>query len=72
VVHAGDHGDPDLAHDDAPRNRPDAALKPIDWLTLYFSSTSGFNLDWWGWIYHSGSNGTWVNAISSSSGDITG
>jgi hypothetical protein len=44
----------------------------VDWLTLYFSSTSGFNLDWWGWIYHGGSNGTWVNASTGSTGDITG
>jgi hypothetical protein len=44
----------------------------VDWLTLYFSSTSGFNLDWWGWIYHAGGNGTWVNASSGSTGDITG
>ena len=44
----------------------------VDWTTLYFSTTSGFNLDWWGWIYHGGSHGTWVNAISGNSGDITG
>jgi hypothetical protein len=44
----------------------------VDWTTLYFSTTSGFNLDWWGWIYHGGSNGTWVNAVSGSTGDITG
>jgi hypothetical protein len=44
----------------------------VDWTTLYFSTTTGFNLDWWGWIYHGGSNGTWVNAISGNSGDITG
>jgi hypothetical protein len=44
----------------------------LDWLTLYFSTTSGFNLDWWGWIYHGGQNGTWVNASIGSTGDITG
>jgi len=44
----------------------------VDWTTLYFSTTTGFNLDWWGWIYHGGSNGTWVNAITGSTGDITG
>ena len=44
----------------------------VDWTTLYFSTTSGFNLDWWGWIYHGGSHGTWVNARSGNLGDITG
>jgi hypothetical protein len=44
----------------------------VDWVTLYFSATSGFNLDSWGWIYHGGGNGTWVNASSGSIGDITG
>ncbi len=44
----------------------------VDWTTLYFSSTSGFSLDWWGWIYHAGNNGSWVNSSSGNSGDITG
>lgn len=43
----------------------------VDWTTVYFNSTTGFDLDWWGWIYHGGNNGTWVNAISGNSGDIT-
>jgi len=44
----------------------------VNWLTLYFSSTSGFDLAWWGWIYKTDANGSWVNAISGNLGDITG
>lgn len=44
----------------------------VDWTAVYFTSTSGFDLAWWGWVYHGGNNGSWVNAISGSSGDITG
>lgn len=43
----------------------------VDWTTFFFDSTNGFeNYSWWGWIYHGGDNGTWVNASSGSSGDI--
>lgn len=42
----------------------------IDWTAQYFSLT-GFNFDWWGWIYNTESNGTWVNAITGNQGDIT-
>ncbi len=44
----------------------------VDWTTLYFDNVSGFGLAWWGWTYHAGNNGSWVNAISGNSGDITG
>ncbi len=44
----------------------------VDWTTLYFSSTSGFDMPWWGWVYHADGNGTWINAFSGNSGDITG
>jgi len=44
----------------------------VDWTTLYFSSTSGFGLAWWGWVYHAGNNGSWVNSVDGNSGDITG
>jgi hypothetical protein len=44
----------------------------VDWTTLYFSDTQGFDLEWWGWTYHAGNNGSWVNAIGGNSGDITG
>ena len=42
----------------------------IDWTTKYFSTTSGFDLAWWGWIYNTQHHGTWINAISGSVGDI--
>ena len=38
----------------------------------YFQPGNTFTYDWWGWIYHGGSNGTWVNSIDGNSGDITG
>jgi hypothetical protein len=44
----------------------------VDWTTFYFSSTAGFDLAWWGWIYHAGHLGTWVNSVDGNSGDITG
>jgi len=44
----------------------------FDWTTLYFDNVAGFDLAWWGWVYHAGNNGSWVNAISGNSGDITG
>lgn len=40
--------------------------------TAYFSSTSGFDLAWWGWIYRAGSHGTWLNAVGGNVGDVTG
>lgn len=44
---------------------------PFDWTAVYFDSVSSFNLEWWGWVYHGGSNGTWSNAITGNAGDIT-
>lgn len=47
---------------------------PYDWFTDYFTD-GDFNYSGpfqWGWIYDAGNNGTWVNASSGSSGDITG
>jgi len=44
----------------------------VDWTAVYFDSTAGFDFAWWGWIYHGGDNGTWVNASTGNSGDITG
>ena len=45
----------------------------VDWTTLYFNNGAAapLSLDWWGWIYHAGNNGSWVNAITGNSGDIT-
>ena len=48
----------------------------FDWIGPYFT---GASLDFeysgafqWGWIYHAGHHGTWVNANNGSFGDITG
>lgn len=41
----------------------------------YFSSTTGADLATWGWIYHAGRHGTWLNADgidAAHGGDITG
>lgn len=54
-----------------------AQCGPIfDWVGAYFSG-AGLDFEYagsfqWGWIYHAGDNGTWVNANGNSSGDITG
>jgi hypothetical protein len=37
----------------------------------YFNAGASYSLDDWGWIYHTARNGTWVNAASGNSGDIT-
>ena len=41
------------------------------WLDYYFNSGYVFSYNWWGWIYHGGNNGSWVNATTGNSGDIT-
>jgi hypothetical protein len=41
----------------------------------YFSTTTGDDLAHWGWIYHAGNHGTWLNqddVSSADGGDITG
>ena len=50
-----------------------------DWMSLYFinvgiGSVPGIPApDWWGWVYHGGRNGTWVNAVGGNvQGTITG
>lgn len=45
----------------------------VFWADLYFDTADpgfDFSQPWWGWIYHGGNNGTWVNASAGSSGDI--
>jgi hypothetical protein len=44
----------------------------VDWTIQFFTGVGGFNQVWWGWVYHAGNNGNWVNALSGNSGDITG
>lgn len=40
------------------------------WVSLYFKSVTGDEFDWWGWIYRAGKNGTWLNEIAGTKGDI--
>jgi len=42
------------------------------YLTYYFTNVANFALPWWGWVYHAGDNGSWVNAVSGNEGDILG
>jgi len=43
------------------------------WLSDYFTAVSGFDFEeWWGWAYHAGNNGSWVNKIDGNQGNITG
>ena len=44
----------------------------VSWLGQYFNSGYGFDYAWWGWKYTTKRNGTWVNASTGNSGDITG
>lgn len=50
----------------------------FDWTQAYFTNFDNFDQVWWGWIYRTPKNGTWVNACDGSpacpgnSGDITG
>lgn len=38
----------------------------------YFSGSPAWDYADWGWTYHTAKNGTWTNADSGNSGDITG
>lgn len=44
----------------------------VSWLPFYFSGVTNFDLDWWGWTYQAEHNGSWINAVTGNSGDITG
>jgi len=44
----------------------------VSWLSLFFTGVANFDQPWWGWVYHAGNNGSWVNATNGNSGDITG
>jgi hypothetical protein len=43
------------------------------WIQEYFPGAN-YSLIWWGWVYHAGKNGTWVNAQDppGNQGNITG
>ena len=46
---------------------------PMDWMADYFASINNFTPEWWGWVYHGGHNGTWVNAVGGNvQGNISG
>jgi len=52
----------------------DGPIGLYDWLQYYFTNsnvTATTIPTGWGWIYHGGNNGAWVNAISGNQGDIT-
>ncbi len=38
----------------------------------YFNGSPSWDYANWGWAYHTAKNGTWINADSGNSGDITG
>lgn len=42
----------------------------ISWVDQYFEPGYAFAYGWWGWTYHGGKNGSWVNASTGNSGDI--
>lgn len=42
------------------------------WLDDYFPDFADLSLAWWGWVYHAGNNGTWINKADGNEGDITG
>jgi len=43
----------------------------FDWRSFYYTNVGADDLQWWGWVYHGGNNGAWVNAITGNQGDIT-
>jgi hypothetical protein len=42
-----------------------------DWRAAYYTNVGSDDLQWWGWVYHGGNNGAWVNAVIGNQGDIT-
>lgn len=43
---------------------------PVSWVDKYFSTTSGFDLEWWGWFYYGGTHGNWLNSSQGTFGNI--
>lgn len=41
------------------------------WQDEYFETGYVKKYEWWGWKYHAGKNGTWVNSSEGNTGDIT-
>lgn len=44
----------------------------FSWVSAYFSGNTTFSQPYWAWNYHAGNNGSWVNASTGNSGDVTG
>lgn len=42
----------------------------VYWVSLYFTNIRGDKPDWWGWLYRTSSNGTWLNSSDGVEGDI--
>jgi hypothetical protein len=51
-------------------NHAGVCSNAVDWTTIYFSSTAGFDLEWWGWLYDAGAHGSWLNSSEGSFGNI--
>ena len=48
------------------------SLTLFSWMSTYFSSTTNWTYNFWGWVYQGGSCGTWYNnSLGTSSGDIS-
>ncbi len=52
-------------------NGRDSCTGLFNWLDAYFSAGWTFTYEWWGWIYTTENNGTWINSIDGNQGDIT-
>lgn len=46
------------------------SLTLFSWVSTYFSTTSNWEYNFWGWVYQGGSCGTWYNTSLGTSGDI--
>lgn len=42
----------------------------VSWIGQYFEPSYGFDYEWWGWIYHGGKYGVWINSVDGNTGDI--
>lgn len=42
----------------------------VSWIAQYFAPGFEYTYAWWGWIYHGGQHGTWVNSSEGNTGDI--
>ncbi len=47
-----------------------AACVYQSWASKYFTNTTDFTQDWWGWLYQAGVHGSWLNSIEGNSGNI--